>query len=157
MGEARGVVAWRRALLAWVLAVLLAGGGGGCARRTSKYPELVPRDGVVSVDLAAIGAGSGQFRAYRTGSAKLVNFFVYRDSGGVPHAVLDACRTCFRWRKGYALEGSSVVCLKCDMHFNLDNLPAGTGSCVPIELKTEREGESLRIPVAALEAGAKYF
>ena len=56
----------------------------------------------------------------------------------MPHAVLDACRTCYRWKKGYALDGKEVVCLKCDMRFKLDSLAQGTGSCVPIALKTEQ-------------------
>ena len=56
----------------------------------------------------------------------------------MPHAVLDACRTCYRWKKGYVLDGKEVVCLKCDMRFKLDGLAQGTGSCVPIALKTEQ-------------------
>ena len=46
--------------------------------------------------------------------------------------MLDACRTCYRWKKGYVLAGKEVVCLKCDMRFKLDSLAQGTGSCVPV-------------------------
>jgi uncharacterized membrane protein len=71
--------------------------------------------------------------------------------------VLDACRTCYRWKKGYALDGKEVVCLKCDLRFKLDGLARGTASCVPIALATEQRGEQLLVPVAELEAGADYF
>lgn len=146
---------WSRALLALVLGVLLP--GTGCSREETKYPELRARGGEVTVDIAGIAAGSGSFHTYRAGAGKRVDFFVYRDGAGAPHAVLDACRTCYRWRKGYLLSRGEVVCIKCDMVFKLDDLEKGTGSCVPIHVDAERRGETLVIPAAKLEAGARYF
>ena len=127
-----------RAVTILALGVLLQVAVGGCARDKTKYPELRARNGVVTVDLSGIGAESGRFHTYRSSSGKMVDFFVYRESSGVPHAVLDACRTCYRWKKGYVLDGKEVVCLKCDMRFKLDGLAQGTGSCVPVALKTEQ-------------------
>jgi uncharacterized membrane protein len=75
----------------------------------------------------------------------------------VPHAVLDACRTCYRWKRGYALDGKEVVCLKCDMRFKLDDLAQGSGSCVPVALQAQQRGETLIIPVTELEEGARFF
>lgn len=146
-----------RAAALLVLAVVLQGPFGGCARETTKYPEMRARDAVVTVDLSGIGAESGHFHTYRSSAGKNVDFFVYRESAGAPHAVLDACRTCYRWKKGYVVDGKEVVCLKCDMRFKLDGLAQGTGSCVPIALTAERRGESLIIPVGELEAGARFF
>ena len=146
-----------RPLLVLTLGVFLQGGGTGCVRTKAKYPELSPRDAVVTVDVSAIDAESGRFHTYRSGSGKRVDFFVYRESSGVPHAVLDACRTCYRWKKGYVLDGKEVVCLKCDMRFKLDGLAQGTGSCVPVTLKTEQRGDTLIIPVTELEAGTRFF
>ena len=140
-----------------VLAVFLQVAFGGCAQETTKYPEMRARDGVITVDLSGIGSGNGRFHTYRSSSGKKVDFFVYRESSGVPRAVLDACRTCYRWKKGYVLDGKEVVCLKCDMRFQLDNLAQGTGSCVPIALTTERRGDTLIIPAAELEAGVRFF
>jgi uncharacterized membrane protein len=115
------------------------------------------RDERVTVDLSGIGAESGRFYTYHSSSGKMVNFFVYRESSGVPHAVLDACRTCYRWKKGYVLDGKEVVCLKCDMRFKLDGLAQGAGSCVPIQVRTERRADTLIVPVSELEAGARFF
>lgn len=129
----------------------------GCARDTPKYPEVHARDGVVTVEIAGIGAGGGRFHSYRTASGKIVDLLVYRDSAGAPHAVLDACRTCYRWKKGYLLEGPDVICVKCDMRFKLDGLAQGIGSCVPIQLTSEPRDNALAIPVPELEAGARYF
>ena len=146
-----------RPLLLLVLAVLLHGTGAGCSRDATRYSEVHARDGIVTVDLSGIGAESGRFHTYRSSSGNMVNFFVYREKSGLPHAVLDACRTCYRWKKGYVLDGKEVVCLKCDMRFKLDGLAQGTGSCLPVALTTELRGDTLTIPVTELEAGARFF
>lgn len=147
----------RRRLAVLALAVLLQGHGVGCSRPKATYPEVIPRNGIVTVDLSGIGAGRGRFHAYRSGSGKKVDFFVYRDSAGEPHAVLDACSTCYRWKKGYVLDRDEIVCLKCDMRFTMDGLAHGTGSCVPIALKAAPRGGALEIPVGELEAGSRFF
>jgi uncharacterized membrane protein len=146
-----------RQLVVLLLGVVLQVALGGCASDKAKYPEILSRNGSVAVELSGIGPESGRFFTYRASSGKNVNFFVYRESSGVPDAVLDACRTCFRWKKGYILDGKEVVCLKCDMRFKLNALAQGTGSCVPIELKTELRGDTLIIPVTELEAGVPFF
>jgi len=43
------------------------------------------------------------------------------------------------------------------MRFKLDSLTQGTGSCVPIGLNSQQRGETLAIPAAELEAGARFF
>jgi hypothetical protein len=147
-GRASIPLAWSGALaaLAFVLAF-------GCSREAAKYPEVRARDAVVLVELAGIDAESGRFLTYRASAGRRVDFFVYRDSAGAPHAVLDACRTCYRWKKGYLLDGREVVCVKCDMRFKLDGLAQGPVQ-TPIQ-KSARRG--LVIFVFELEAGAKYF
>lgn len=146
-----------RPLLLLALALLPHGTGAGCAGNSPKYPELLPRDGFVRVELSGIGAPGGRFHTYRSTSGTRVNFLVYREPSGAAHAVLDACRTCYRWKKGYVLDGTEVVCLKCAMRFKLDSLAQGSGSCVPVALRTELEGTALVIPVAELESGARFF
>lgn len=146
-----------RPLMFLLLGMVLLGAVAGCVRDATKYPEMRPRAGIGTINLSGIGVESGRFHTYRSDSGRKVDFFVYRESSGVPHAVLDACRTCYRWKKGYALDGREVVCLKCEMRFRLDGLAQGTGSCVPIALKTEQRGDSLLIPVTELEAGVRFF
>lgn len=140
-----------------VLGIFLLGVGAGCDGRKTKYPEQVAENGVVSVDLSIIGRSYGQFYTYRAATGKKVDFFVYRESSGEPHAVLDACKTCFRWKQGYRLQGAEVVCLKCDMRFKLDDLAHGTGSCVPILVQTVQRGDTMVLPVSELEAGSRFF
>ena len=137
------------------VAVLLS---AGCGRPSQEvYPVLPPEEGVIRVDLSSIENGSGSFFTYPTSSGRNVDYFIYKDSSGATRGVLDACRTCYRWRKGYRLEGDHVVCRKCDMKFSLDELYRGTGSCVPIGIRSTAEKDTLTIPVTELEAGAIYF
>lgn len=144
-------------LLTLVLGVLLLGATLGCTGDKAKYPEVHARDGVVPVALAGVAPGAARFHTYRSQSGKKVDFFVYRDSSGEPHAVLDACRTCYRWKMGYVLDGDEVVCLKCEMRFKMDTLAQGSGSCVPIAVRSAPREAVLEIPVAELEAGARFF
>jgi uncharacterized membrane protein len=130
----------------------------GCGRAPQGvYPVLTPDEGVIRVDLSIIENNSGSFFTYPSSSGRNVDYFVYKDSSGTARGVLDACRTCYRWRKGYRLEGDHVICRKCDMRFSLDGLHQGTGSCVPIRIRSTREDDTLIIPVTELDNGAKYF
>ena len=146
--------------LLWLLSILMIAPAlfiAGCTGNKGKYPVLPEENQAVSADLSAIPDGSGLFFTYPSSSGRNVDYFVYKDSSGNARAVLDACRTCYRWRKGYRLEEDQVICIKCGMKFALDGLAEGTGSCVPIALTSRREGDGLVISVSELEAGAKYF
>ena len=145
----------RRALHFLILLILLA--TASCRERHTVYPVLPVEGGEVKVDLAGIGNTDGRFFTYLSSSGRNVDYFVYRDSSGEARAVLDACRTCYRWRKGYRLGGDHVVCLKCDMRFSLDSLAEGMGSCVPIRVPSEVRGDTLVIRSADLEEGSRYF
>ena len=153
--SARG--AGRRGALALALAAVLVTALSGCTREPTKYREVRARNGEILVAVADIASGDGRFLTYRASGGRRVDFFVYRDGAGEPHAVLDACRTCYRWRKGYLFHRGEVVCIKCDMVFKIDELAQGTGSCVPIQVKTLLRGEDLVIPASELEAGARFF
>lgn len=139
------------------LGFVLCAGGAGCKGRKTKYPEQVAKNALVTVDISLVGSSDGRFYTYRADSGKNVEFFIYRESSGVPRAVLDACRQCYRWKKGYLLEGKQVVCVKCDMRFDLDGLAQGTGSCVPIRVRSEERQGALVIPVSELEAASRFF
>ena len=142
------------ALLAAIF-LLLATGCGGKGR--ADYPLLQEEGGSVRIDIAAMEAGSCRFYSYPSRSGRIVNIIVYVDSAGTPGVTLDACRTCYRWRLGYRVEGDRVACAKCNVTFPLDGLRDGTASCVPIRVPASFEGKTVTIPASALEEGARYF
>lgn len=128
-----------------------------CGGREAGYPLLQAQGDSVQVDLRRIGPGTGRFFTYRSPTGGRADILVYRESGGAPRACLAACRECYRWKKGYRLDGDAVECVKCDLRFRFDALKEGIGSCVPLPLPATLDGEQLKIPVTALEEGTKYF
>jgi uncharacterized membrane protein len=142
------------AMLLTTLLALFAGCGGP---PKTTYPVLQEKGGLVRVDVSTIDSGSCRFFSYPSKSGRPVDYIVYKDSAGTARATLDACRTCYRWRRGYRPEGDEVVCTKCDMRFPLDRLAEGTGSCVPISLPAAVEGDTLILSASDLEEGARYF
>lgn len=129
----------------------------GCGDKRSADPRIEKDGTVLKVNLDSIGPKGGAFFSYFTSADRRVDFFVYRESDGTYRAALDACRKCYRWRKGYRLEKGSVVCRKCGETFTIDSLHEGRGSCVPIPLTSKLDGNALAIPIAELEDGARYF
>jgi len=130
----------------------------GCGGRGKEGDPRVRSDGrLVRVSLDDLGQKRGSYFTYTASGDRKVDFIVYRESTGTFRAVLDACRKCYRWRRGYVINGDHVVCRKCGEHYELDNLAGGRGSCIPIPLTSSREGNSIVIPVTELEAGARYF
>ena len=140
---------------ALIAALAFAAGCGG--QSGAVYPVLQEQGGQVRIDISGVEPGSCRFYSFPSRSGRNVDLIVYRDSAGKARATLDACRTCYRWRRGYRPEGDGVVCAKCDMRFPFDQLAEGTGSCVPIGLPSVVEGGSLILSTSDLEKGARYF
>jgi uncharacterized membrane protein len=132
--------------------------GAGCNREDrSPYPVLQEEGGEVRIDISGIEPDVCSFFSYLSRSGKNVNLIVYRESDGSAGVSLDACRSCYRWRRGYRLEAGKIVCAKCDVAFPIDGLREGTGSCVPVRVPASVEGNTLVISSSFLEEGARYF
>jgi uncharacterized membrane protein len=141
------------ALIVAVLSIL-----AGCGLSPDgAYPVPLEKEGLIRVDISAMSSGSCRFFTYPSRSGRNVNYMVCKDSAGKARVSLDACRTCYRWRKGYRLEGEEVACAKCDTRFPINGLAEGTGSCVPMKVPAVVEGGTLVISASDLEEGARYF
>ena len=146
----------RRQVCFAALCVLLAAGCGGVP---SERDERLRVEGeAVTIATGHVGEQGWEFFTYLATSGRKVEFFVYRESSGEYRAALDACRKCYRWRKGYLIMGDgTIVCRTCGEAFEVDSLKHGRGACVPIPLTLTREGDAVFVPVSELEAGARYF
>lgn len=130
----------------------------GCGGSGPPPDPRVSSDGkTVSVEIATVKEKGFDFFTYVAASGIAVDFFVYSDGSGALRASLDACRKCYRWRRGYIIDGGYVTCRKCDERFEIETLHEGRGSCTPITLTSTGDGSIIRIPAAELEAGAAYF
>jgi uncharacterized membrane protein len=148
----------RRAAGALAAVIVLAAlPAAGCRRSARGHTTVEASGETVRIDLRSVPSASGRFFSFRSSDGGRVDFLVYRESGGEPRAVLDACADCYRWRKGYRLEGDAVVCAKCGLRFRLDEVKDGIGACVPIPLPATHGEDWLEIRAAALEAATKYF
>ena len=153
MAEEPGGAARRAAVLCAALALL----GASCGSAGRERESVAADGGIVRLDLRPIAPATGSLFSYRSAAGGRVSFIVYRESGGEPRAVLGACADCYRWRKGYRLEGDGVVCLRCGLRFRFDELGDGVGACTPIPLPAARADDRLEISVEALEAASRYF
>lgn len=129
----------------------------GCGPGKGEDPRVRSDGRLVRVSLEDLDGQRGSYFTYIASGDRKVDFIVYRQSPGTFRAVLDACRKCYRWRRGYVINGDHVVCRKCGERYELDNLAGGRGSCIPIPLTSTRDGNSIVIPATELDAGARYF
>lgn len=83
-----------------------------------------------------------------------VRLIAILDSAGTVHAALDACMIC--GHQGYYQDGKNVICRNCGAVIYVPTI-GQAGGCNPIHIDYLVEGDSLRIPAAALAGAAKYF
>ena len=95
---------------------------------------MVEGDRIV-IDTRSLENESPEFYSI-TLKGKKVDFFVVKKEDSV-ESYLDACENCYRFKKGYKVEGSYVICRHCGSTYPLDSLKTGLGSCHPMPLKGE--------------------
>jgi len=76
------------------------------------------------------------------------------DSTDTVRAGLDACAIC--GSQGYYQDVKNVICRNCAAAINISTIGV-VGGCNPIHIDYRVEGETLRIPAAALAEAAKFF
>lgn len=136
-----GVITWRASATEGAQAHAVTAGGGSD----------------VAVDAAPLADGQARFFTYAARDGRQVRFFVVKSTDGVVRAAVDACDVCFRERRGYRQEGTSMVCNNCNKAFPTDRVNEVKGGCNPVPLERELRNGSLVITSAALEQGASYF
>jgi uncharacterized membrane protein len=127
---------------------------GSCSRERG-FKEA-PRAGeYVVVDVSKLPSGTPKYLTYRV-KGKNVNFFVIK-SGGRVLSFLDACASCYPYKKGYIFDRGHFICRECNIRYSIADMEKGVGRCFPIRVEGfPRDGE-YAIPVANLEAAADKF
>ena len=108
---------------------------------------LAPNGDGVAFDAGVLADGRMHFFEAHLQSGS-VRFFSIQVAGLV-YTSLDACEIC--GPKGYFMQGSAVVCRNCTSPIALSSLGRG-GGCNPVPVSFRREGTSVVVPTAALEA-----
>ncbi|MCG6550908.1 MAG: DUF2318 domain-containing protein [Candidatus Magnetominusculus sp. LBB02] len=122
-----------------------------------EYKLVEGRDGAVTIPLKEINDGDVHFYTYKNKGTN-INFFIRMDGKGSLHAHFDACFTCFKYKKGYKVEGTEIVCRECNTKFLLkEERWANKGGCVPIDISSEIIGANLVINIDKILKGEHFF
>lgn len=113
------------------------------------------KGGKILIDVESLRDGRPEFFSVDVKSSR-VDFFVIRLNGSV-ESYLDACKNCYRFKKGYKVESSLLVCKYCGNSYSLDSLKKAFTGCHPMPLRGEIEGSSYVITLTEMKKAARYF
>ena len=118
----------------------------GEARRAGEY---------VVVDASKLALETPKYLTYHV-RGKNVNFFVIK-TGGRVLSFLDACASCYPYKRGFRFDSGYFICRECNVRYSVTDLEKGIGRCFPIRLEGSLRNGVYYIPVASLESGADKF
>ncbi|MBF0517505.1 MAG: DUF2318 domain-containing protein [Nitrospirae bacterium] len=128
-----------------------------CSQRQLEYTHVQDHDGAVTIPLKGLNDGDVHFFTYQYNGTN-INFFVRMDGKGNLHAHFDACFTCYSKKKGYAVEGTQIICRDCKTKFLLkDEKWVNQGGCVPIDLTSEIIRDTMVIQKEKIVKGERFF
>ena len=135
------------------MAILL----GACGRQPPEHPIVEAAGQQVRIARSEVADGEVHFYTFLH-QGRRVNFLVRTDGTGRLQTHLDACFGCYRYRRGFFVEGESLVCRACRFEYAIeDELWDYIGACAPISIHSELEGDDLVIERSLLERAAHYF
>jgi len=129
----------------------------GCGPQPPVHELVEPVGDAIRIPLARVGDGAVHFFTYRH-DGKNINFLVRTDGSGKLQTHLDACFSCYRYRRGYVVEEDSLVCIACRLAYRTeDEVWDFIGACAPISIHCSIDGEELVIEQRLLARAGKYF
>ena len=150
---------WRFSLVGATVVIILAMASQAFAASpfVDPAPEAVtgPATGELSLSTAGWGTGELHKFSYAVGTAQVRFIAAKLDDGSIATAI-DACAVC--GIKGYMQDkdGNIVVCKNCNAPIPIHTMGEG-GGCNPLPLASRMQGDTLLVPVTALQAQAQRF
>ena len=137
--------------------LLLLAGAGGCSRSVPEHQIVTAVDGEVRLPASLVKDGDAHFFTYKLDD-KNINFFARTAASGKLLTHFDACYSCYQYKRGYLQKEREVVCMACQIGFDLDQDQWDwVGPCVPVTLQSRIRDDALVISVEKLENGARLF
>ena len=124
----------------------------------SSSPSQTVQNGLITY--AASLFEDGQARYFKFDDAETgttIAYFLLKSTDGVIRAAFDACDVCWPEGKGYAQDGSAMVCRNCGRRFESVKINEIQGGCNPAPLSRTIQGDQVVIRVDDLKAGRRYF
>jgi uncharacterized membrane protein len=110
----------------------------------------------IHVDMNDLQADVPKFYSYRYQGTN-INFFIVKSEGKVL-SFLDACMKCYPKKLGFTADNGSVICRSCDERYPVSEIEKGFGSCYPVRLAGNAEGDRYLISLAEIErVGERFF
>ncbi|MBI4286863.1 MAG: DUF2318 domain-containing protein [Chloroflexi bacterium] len=150
---------WRYSLSGATLVIMLAMASQAFAASPFIDPPAQPVAASTAGDITLSTAGwqTGELHkfSYAVGDAE-VRFLAAKLEDGAVATSLDACQVC--GVNGYMQEkdGNAVICKRCNAPIPMGTMGEG-GGCNPLPLASRTQGDTLIIPVAALQSHAQRF
>lgn len=143
----------RRVISALLFAIVIA----ACSRGSQTHQILQLDGDSIRIPQSAVADGDVHFFTFEH-DGKNVNFLVRTDGNGTLHAHLDACYACYRYKRGFVVENSNLVCTACRFEYAIsDEIWDYIGACAPISIHSTLENDELVIRKSILERAARYF
>jgi uncharacterized membrane protein len=143
-----------RSFFIWMLSLLLALGIYACTRQ-SEYSPPSRAGSDFSIEISELKSGVPQFFTHHY-NRKPISFFVVKTGDGVM-SFLDACNTCYRYKKGYKYQDGLLICNYCKEKYRIEQIAVGTGNCHPIKLAGRFKDGKYLIAVSELERYSNRF
>ena len=129
----------------------------GCSDNGPEHSRLTAEGDAVRIPRPLVDDGEVHFFTYEY-DGKNVNFLVRSDGEGRLHTHLDACYSCYRYRRGFVVEEGELLCIACRLSYPLaDETWDFIGACAPIPIHFTLTDDELVVERALLERAARYF
>lgn len=140
-----------------LFALFLVAPVGACSQRAPAHELVHPENESVRISGSRIADGKVHFYTFEH-KGKNVNFLVRTDGKGTAHAHLDACFACYRYKRGFVVEDSNLVCIACRLEYEIsDEVWDYIGACAPIPVHSSIDGDDLIIKTSILARASRYF
>lgn len=152
----------KRSFRPWIIIALVLVAAAAVIGWTSvsgsagKYPLVKGANGKVAIPESQVSDGKAHFFSYDSGGTT-IDFFVLKSHDGVIRAAFDTCDVCYREKKGYRQEGSSMVCNNCEQKFRSDMINEVKGGCNPAPLNRTVVNGQVVIAELDMTKGVGYF
>ena len=121
---------------------------------SSGIKEVTAQNGSVQISLSEVTDGTLHYYKYNASNV-WIRFFVVKAQSGNIKTAFDCCEAC--GPAGYDQSGNELVCKKCGLKFNIENIGIVVGGCNPIPLNATFSASDVIISVSDIESGRQYF
>lgn len=118
---------------------------------------LLRGERTLEVSSRSLGAGRAKFFCYRDDSGRRLRFVLARGTDGKLRSVMDACKQCYTFHKGFTVSGGYLVCRLCGNRYPINNMLAGKASCVPVALPSDESGGTITVRPADVKMFSWLF